>query len=137
MSKKEVIVYTDGGARGNPGPAGSGAALFDTEGNELATAKRFLGEATNNVAEYTAIIIGLELAAEQGATHVEVRMDSELACKQLNREYRVKNEQLAKLFMRVRGAEGPFASVRYVHVRREQNKRADELVNIAIDEAEG
>ena len=129
------IVYSDGGARGNPGPAGSGAVLFDVEGNVLGESKLYLGKATNNVAEYTAIILGLEMAIEKGVDELEARMDSELAVKQLNGEYKVKNQELAKLYLQVYELKSSFKSIKFVHVRREFNKHADKLVNMAIDEA--
>ena len=131
----EAILYTDGGSRGNPGPAGSGAVLFSQDGEVIAEAKRYLGQATNNVAEYTAIIIGLDLAVEHGVTNLLARMDSELAVKQLNGKYRVKNPELAKLFLQVKERAGQLGRVTFEHVRRERNKHADGLVNRAIDEA--
>lgn len=133
---KKGILYTDGGARGNPGPAGSGAVLFNEDGGVIAEASRYIGETTNNVAEYTAIIIGMEMAVAQGITNLEVNMDSELAVKQLNGEYRVKNEGLARLFVQVKQLMGGFEKISFTHVRRERNKHADALVNKAIDEAQ-
>jgi ribonuclease HI len=132
-----LTMYSDGGARGNPGPAGSGAVLFDKDDSVFGEVKRYIGTATNNVAEYTAIIIGMELAIDKGCKVLDARMDSELAVKQLNREYKVKNPNLAKLVLKIRDLEGSFDSVTYQHVRRERNKHADRLVNEAIDEALG
>ncbi len=130
-----AMMYSDGGARGNPGPAGAGAVLFNDDKSVLGEVKRYLGTATNNVAEYTAIIIGMEFAAESGVKVLEARMDSELAVKQLKGIYKVKKPHLAELVLRVRDLEKSFDSVSYEHVRRERNKHADRLVNEAIDEA--
>ncbi len=126
-------LYTDGGSRGNPGPAASGAVLFDEAGEVIDEAMLYLGTATNNVAEYTAIIIGLELAKAHKITELDARMDSELAVKQLKGEYKVKNAELAKLWIRVRELAMGFERVTFSHVRREKNKHADALVNKALD----
>ncbi len=131
----KAILHGDGGSRGNPGPSGSGAVLFDEDGNMMGEAMRFLGVQTNNYAEYTAIIIGLEMALEYNVTDLIVRLDSELAVKQLNGEYRVKNEALARLFLQVKDLTHKFDSIKFEHVRRERNKEADALVNKVIDEA--
>jgi ribonuclease HI len=137
MSKK-VRLYTDGGSRGNPGPAASGAVIYAVkdgeEGKELATATRYLGKETNNQAEYTAVIIGLEKAKELGAKEVEVVMDSELAVRQLNGIYKVKNEELAKRFIEIWRLRQDFAKVTFRHVERAKNARADVLVNKCLDE---
>lgn len=136
---QHVRIYTDGGARGNPGPAGSGAVVKflhedGTEGDTLAAIHKYIGETTNNQAEYYAIIIGLKKAKELGAKHVELVMDSELAVKQLNGQYRVKNPGLAERFLEVKNLMQHFESVRVRHVRRELNKEADALSNAAMDE---
>ena|SRR3989338_5238230 len=137
MSKK-VRLYTDGGSRGNPGPAASGAVIFSLndgeEGQELATATHYLGTATNNQAEYTAVIIGLKKAKELAAKEVDVVMDSELAVRQLNGIYKVKNEDLAKRFMEIWHLRQDFDQVTFRHVARAKNKRADALVNKCLDE---
>ncbi|MFC1788193.1 ribonuclease HI family protein [Patescibacteria group bacterium] len=134
---KKFRIYTDGGSRGNPGPAASGAVLKDLkdgkEGEVIDTVSRYLGKATNNQAEYTAIIIGLERAKHLEAVEVEMYMDSELAVKQLNGEYKVKDPDLAKLFMKVWNLSQSFKKVTYTHVRREKNKEADALVNQSLD----
>ena len=129
----KVITHTDGGARGNPGPAGLGVYITDADGNVLMEHSRYLGEQTNNHAEYMAIIDALEHAKQLGADEVDMYMDSELAVKQLNHEYKVRNAGLIPLFMRVWNLSTGFKKVRYIHVRREKNKQADRLVNIAID----
>jgi len=134
----KLRIYTDGGSRGNPGPAASGAVLKKMidgrEGEIMDTVTRYLGKTTNNQAEYTAIIIGLERAKHLGATEVEVVMDSELAVKQMNGEYRVKNPDLAKRYMEVHNLLTDFKKVTFRHVRRELNKEADAAVNRCIDE---
>jgi ribonuclease HI len=128
-----LVVYTDGAARGNPGPAGAGAHLEDDAGKHVASVEQFIGEATNNVAEYTALLIGLERAHALGARAVEVRADSELMVKQMRGEYRVRNAGLKPLFERARALASRFDAVTYVHVRREFNQAADRLANHAID----
>ena len=127
-------LFTDGGSRGNPGPAASGAVLFDMDGNVIDEAMLYLGTATNNVAEYTAIVIGLELAKAHNVTELDARMDSELAVKQLKGEYKVKNAELAKLWIQVRELAAGFDRVAFTHVRREGNKHPGALVNKALDE---
>jgi ribonuclease HI len=130
---KKLIIHTDGGARGNPGPAALGVFITDETGAVLKEHGRYLGEQTNNYAEYMAIIDALQHAKEFGADEVDMYMDSELAVKQLNGEYRVKNTGLALLFMQVHNLRLGFKKVRFTHVRRERNKDADRLVNAAID----
>ena len=132
-----VIAYTDGGSRGNPGPAGSGAVIYDEKGHkELAAISEYLGPTTNNVAEYTAVIMALQKAKELGATRVHVRMDSELVCRQMSGQYRVKQPHLQTLFVRVHNLSQEFEKVTYEHVRREKNVRADELANEAMDKGQ-
>ena len=132
----ELIVCTDGGARGNPGPAAIGVSICNTDGDEVDAVAQTIGEATNNVAEYTAVIVGLRRAAELGARAVEVRSDSMLLVEQLNGRYKVRKDHLKLLVADARAAASAFEQVRFVHVRREQNTRADALVNEALD-AEG
>ena len=135
---KTIRIYTDGGSRGNPGPAASGAVLKELkdgkEGETIATASKYLGVSTNNQAEYTAIIIGLEKAKEISAKTVEVYMDSELATKQLNGEYKVIDAEIAKRFLEVKNLLHSFSSVKFKHIRREKNKEADAIVNKVLDE---
>lgn len=139
MSTKytHLKIYTDGGSRGNPGPAASGAVLYSEEGEVVATASKYLGKDTNNQAEYTAIIIGLEKAKSLGAETIELCMDSELAVKQLKGEYKVKNPEIAKRFLEVKNLIVQFDHVKIKHVRRELNKAADALVNKVLDEKKG
>jgi ribonuclease H / adenosylcobalamin/alpha-ribazole phosphatase len=124
---------TDGGARGNPGPAAYGYVLEDEDGTVLAAHGERIGIATNNVAEYSGLIAGLEKALELGLDEVEVVSDSELMVKQMRGEYRVKNEALQELWSRARRLAGQVGSVGYTAVRREHNKLADTLVNEALD----
>ncbi len=132
-SPNKLIIYTDGGARGNPGPAGLGVYITDEDGRVILEHSRFLGDRTNNQAEYMAIVDALREAKTLGAEEVAVFMDSELAVKQLNHEYKVKNAELAELFLKVWNMTQGFKKVTFTHVRREKNKEADRLVNIAID----
>jgi ribonuclease HI len=128
----KLQIYTDGGARGNPGPAGIGVVIWN--GNELVGRhKKYIGEATNNQAEYQAIILGLEQAKKLGAEELECFLDSELVVKQLNREYKVKDKDLAPLFVRVWNLSLGFKKIIFRHVPREENREADKLVNEAID----
>lgn len=134
---KQLRIYTDGGARGNPGPAASGAVLKwltgGREGEIVARVSRYLGHTTNNQAEYTAIIIGLEKAQELHAAEVEVYLDSELAARQLTGVYRVKNPEIAKRFLEVQELSEEFDEVTFHHIPREKNKEADAVVNQCID----
>ncbi len=133
---RRVTVYADGAARGNPGPAGAGVHIVDARGRRVSEASRYLGEATNNVAEYRALILGLELARELGASEVELRADSELIIRQMTGEYRVRNARLQELYQQAQALEQAFHSVGYVHVPRAQNRAADRLANLAIDQEE-
>ena len=133
MSQPAWTLFTYGASRGNPGQAGAGAVLFNAEGHELAARSLYLGECTNNVAEYRALIWGLKTAVNCGVTDLVVRADSELVVKQMRGEYRVKHPGLQPLFARAKDLARELASVRYEHVRREQNTHADELANAAMD----
>lgn len=136
-----IIIHTDGGARGNPGPAGIGATIEDESGKMLAEVSEYIGEQTNNYAEYQALIRVLEeckklFGAELKNIEVEVRMDSELVVRQLSGMYKVKEPTLKEKFAevaRMRLEDAP--NTTFKHVYREENKRADELVNRAIDAA--
>jgi ribonuclease HI len=129
----KAVLFTDGGARGNPGPAAYGFVLETEDGDVVAAVGAAIGEATNNVAEYSGLIAGLRRAAEEGVTELEVRSDSELMVKQMRGEYRVKNAGLVPLSAEARRLARTLDSVRYVHVRREKNELADRLVNEALD----
>lgn len=128
-----LILYTDGAARGNPGPAGIGALLVDEEGRTVATLAEGLGHATNNQAEYRAVIEGLRLAKEHGASRVLVRSDSKLLVEQLKGAWKVKHAGLKPLHAQARAAARAFDRVDYEHVRREENVEADALANEGVD----
>ena len=130
-----LIIHSDGGSRGNPGPAAIGAVLTDESGGEVAVISEYIGETTNNQAEYRALLAALEKAAEFDVDRLECRLDSLLVVKQLNREYKVKDPGIAQIFVKVWNAAAQFKNISFVHVRREYNKRADELVNVALDNA--
>ena len=128
-----VIIHTDGGARGNPGPAAIGVVIeLDGKKHQF---KEYIGETTNNQAEYRAVILALEKAATLSANEVDIFLDSELVQQQLSGNYKVKNKDLAPLFVKVWNLSQQFKRVKYTHVRREDNKLADKLVNQAFDEA--
>jgi ribonuclease HI len=130
------VIYTDGAARGNPGPAGAGVCIRDAAGRVLVERGRYLGEATNNVAEYRALLIGLEEARRLGSPEVQVRSDSELLVRQMRGVYRVRSAPLQELHARAKALEREFERVEYVHVTREHNRDADRLANRAIDSHE-
>ena len=131
----KALLYTDGGARGNPGPAAFGYVLEAEDGTVLDARGEAIGTATNNVAEYRGLLAGLESAIERGVDEVEVVSDSELLVKQMNGEYRVKNEALRQLSLEAARLARQVGKVRYTAVRREQNELADRLVNEALDAA--
>jgi ribonuclease HI len=133
----EWIVRCDGGSRGNPGPAALGYVLLDPAGREAEARGACIGPATNNVAEYRALIAGLEAAARAGADPLLVCMDSELVVRQMTGEYRVKNAGLKPLHAEARRALAKLGRVRFTSVRREANTHADRLVNEALDEVLG
>ena len=137
----KIILYTDGGARGNPGPAGAGVVVTDESGRVLTEAKKFLGRATNNEAEWQAAALGYEtLKKFFGQTKlktlaIEHRLDSELVVKQLGGQYQIKEKRLWPFFMQIwNGRVADFPAVTFVHIPRAQNARADELANQAMDE---
>jgi ribonuclease H / adenosylcobalamin/alpha-ribazole phosphatase len=130
----EVVVWTDGGARGNPGPAGYGVVVTNGRGEELAELSEGIGWATNNVAEYRGVLAGLELARSLGARRVVVRADSLLVVNQQLGRWKVKNEGLRPLADEARRLARRFERVRWQHVPRERNRRADELANRAMDQ---
>ena len=129
----KVVVHVDGGARGNPGPAAAAAVATAPDGGELAERSAYIGETTNNVAEYRALLLGLELARELGAREVEVVNDSELVARQVGGEYKVKNAGLKPLFLEAMRTLREFDAWAVRSVRREHNERADELVNEVLD----
>jgi ribonuclease HI len=129
-----MIVYADGAARGNPGPAGIGVVLTDGRGRTLEEIAEGIGPATNNVAEYRAVLAGLEAAAERGARSVLVRSDSRLLVEQLSGRFRVKNPRLVRLHEEARGLMKRFRDVAFEHVPREMNRDADRLANRGVDQ---
>jgi ribonuclease HI len=130
---EKVIIFTDGGARGNPGPAGIGAVIYNEHKKVIAEISEFLGVATNNQAEYKALIAAFRKAADLGAAELECYLDSELVVKQLKGEYRVKDKDLAVLFLAIHNLSLSFKKITYTHMPRERNKEADRLANEAMD----
>jgi ribonuclease HI len=131
-----ITVYIDGGARGNPGPAGYGVRVEDAAGTLVAELHGGLGVATNNVAEYNGLLAALAWALAHDERDVHVRSDSELLVKQMRGEYKVKHPGLQPLYARARLLVAKLNRVRFEHVRRELNKEADRLSNLGMDEAE-
>jgi ribonuclease H / adenosylcobalamin/alpha-ribazole phosphatase len=129
----EVVINADGGARGNPGPAGIGAVVADLDGTVLAEVAEGIGWTTNNVAEYKAVIAGLERARDLGARRVLVRADSLLVISQLKGAWKVRQEHLKPLWEQARRLARGFEKVTWEHVRRERNRAADALANKAMD----
>ena len=132
MSKK-LTIYVDGGSRGNPGPAGIGVVVLDDKGKKLKSFDKYIGIATNNIAEYNAVIYGLQEALIEKADEIELRLDSELAAQQLKGEYRVKNTNIKPLFEQALHLLSGFKKFTIKHIAREKNKEADKLVNKAIN----
>ncbi|MDP9068926.1 MAG: ribonuclease HI family protein [Actinomycetota bacterium] len=130
-----ATLYTDGGARGNPGPAGIGVVLRDENGDVVGEIARGIGDATNNVAEYEALIAGLELALESGVRDIEIYMDSELVVSQLLGRWKIKKDTLRPLAVKARALMGRFDSFSLSHVARELNADADRLANQGMDAA--
>lgn len=136
----DYTLSTDGGARGNPGPAGAGAVIQDAKNETVREISEYLGEVTNNQAEYQALILGLEALESLGVVgkDILVRMDSELIIEQMKGHYKVKNEGLKPLYQRARAIVAALGgTVTFTHVLRQYNKRADALVNQAVDTAIG
>ncbi|SHM06281.1 ribonuclease HI [Caldanaerovirga acetigignens] len=134
---ERLKVYVDGASRGNPGDAGIGIVMLDENGNVVKEMSDYIGQTTNNIAEYTALITALKEALEMGCEEVEVFSDSELMVKQINGQYQIKNEGIKRLYSQVTQLMKEFRSFSINHVRREYNKRADELANEGIDMALG
>jgi ribonuclease HI len=130
----EATLFADGGSRGNPGPAASGAVLVDPAGEVIEEVGAFLGIATNNVAEWTALILGLQAAANRGIRRLDVRLDSELVVKQIRGEYRVKHVDLQPLHRRALALVRGFEHFDIRHIPRKQNALADSLVNQVLDQ---
>lgn len=134
MNYMKLTIYTDGGARGNPGPGGIGAVAKDENGKIVFEISEYIGTATNNQAEYKAVVAAIKKAHDLKAEELDFYLDSELVVKQLNREYRVKNADLAPLFVQIYNVIMKFKKVTFRHVPREMNQEADKLVNKALDE---
>jgi probable phosphoglycerate mutase len=130
-----ITAYTDGGSRGNPGPAGYGVRIESEDGSLVTELYGALPSATNNVAEYRGLIAALTWALEHGESQLVIRSDSELLVKQMRGEYRVKHPGLQPLYNEARALVARLARVRFEHVRRELNKEADRLANLAMDQA--
>ena len=133
MKSKKFFLYADGGSRGNPGPSGIGVIIKDAKQKKVKELSRYIGEATNNIAEYNALVLGLEEAAALDASDIVIYLDSELLVKQLSGEYRVKDEAMRVLFEKALGILKHFDSFEIQHIAREKNKEADKLVNKAIN----
>lgn len=133
MKYDKLMIYTDGGARGNPGPAAIGAVIYDEKKNVLFEISEYIGETTNNQAEYRAVIAAIKKAKELSANELEFFLDSELVVNQLNQNYKIKNKDLAPLFVQIYNVSLDFKKVSYKYIPREMNKEADKLVNKALD----
>jgi len=130
---KKLIIHTDGGARGNPGPAGIGIVMADEQGKIIKTISRYLGRATNNQAEYQALLTAINEAVKLKAQEADFYLDSELVVKQMKREYKVKDKELQSLFVKIYNQTLQFKKISFHHVGREKNKEADALANKAMD----
>jgi ribonuclease HI len=129
----EIWLFTDGGARGNPGPAACAAVLTTDLGEIIATESKYLGTTTNNMAEYEGLLLGFELAKQHNVQNLKVHMDSELIVMQMNGAYRVKEPRLKEKWELAKQLKLHFPQLKIVHVRREKNKHADQLVNETLD----
>jgi ribonuclease HI len=135
MNYKKIIVYSDGGSRGNPGPAGVGVLLYDNDGNLIESRAEYIGKQTNNQAEYHALILGLVEARSYGAEEVSCYLDSELVAKQMKGEYKVKNANVLPLHSVAKNLVKNFKEVKFFNVPRREIEEADKLVNKAINRA--
>ena len=140
---KKIIIYTDGGSRGNPGPSAIGVVFRNEIGQEIKNYSQYIGEATNNEAEYNALIFGLEKFKQlfgkklAQVSEIEIRSDSELLVKQMNGEYKLSDEKIQKFFIEIWNLKIDFKNVKFKHIPREKNKEADRLVNEALDGEKG
>jgi ribonuclease HI len=133
LKNKRVEIFVDGGARGNPGPAGVGVLILDASGKKIKDVSKYIGEATNNIAEYSALLYGLEEALILRADEIKINLDSELVARQLSGEYRVKDANIRPLFERAVNMLKSFKNFEINHIDRSKNKEADKLVNKAIN----
>jgi ribonuclease HI len=131
---KSVEIFIDGASRGNPGPASAAFIIKDLEGNPLVRRSLFIGENTNNVAEYFALTLALDEAKRLGAHEAVVKSDSELITKQMRGEYRIKNSTLKLFFKKAKNLAARFDAIDFVHINRSENKEADRLANAELDE---
>lgn len=132
---KKYIVYTDGGSRGNPWPSGCGVFIADANGAPVEKRHKYIGHATNNIAEYTAALLGIKRAIELGATAIDLRADSQLLIEQLSGRYKIKNVELKKLAGEIGDMlRSWWGDITFTHVYREYNKEADRLSNVAMDD---
>lgn len=131
--QKKLILYVDGAARGNPGPAGIGAVICSSRGKELKRISEYLGEATNNVAEYSALIFALQEAKKYRAEWIKIYADSQLLVQQLKGEYKIKNRTLKLFFERAKHLMSPYQKVELFYISRAKNKGADKIANEAIE----
>lgn len=129
-----IVAYIDGGARGNPGPAGYGVRIENEQGELINEFNGYLGTSTNNVAEYNGLLAALKYATEHGHRSVRIKSDSELLVKQMRGEYRVKHPRLLPLYQEAKALAHDLDRIVFEHVRREHNKDADRLANLAMDE---
>lgn len=134
---QKLTIFTDGGARGNPGPAGIGVVIYDDKDNEMSSVSESIGTATNNVAEYKAVVRALEHVAtivdNTKAIKITLKLDSQLVERQLNGAYKVKDAGMKELYAEAKELIEQYSSVEFIHVKRELNKVADKLVNQALD----
>ena len=141
--QQKLIIYTDGGSRGNPGPAALGVVFVDASGKVIKEYGKALGRKTNNEAEYEAVLFALQKVRalfgreKLGLMHIEMRMDSQLVAKQLTGEYKIEEEHLWPLFMKIWNTRMDFPNITFCHVPREENRRADAMVNQALDHEQG
>lgn len=130
---REITIYTDGGARGNPGPAAIGFVIYDDNQRVIKQKGEFIGEATNNYAEYMAVVRALEEAKKINPEVINFYLDSNLVVQQLNQKYKIKNEELGRLFIKIWNLRQSFKKVTFTYIPRTKNKIADSLVNKALD----
>lgn len=134
----KLLIYTDGWARFNPGPAGIGVFITDEKGKKIEARYKYLGIATNNQAEYQGALHGIRRGIELGATEIELRMDSNLVVEQLSGNFKIKNPELKVIFGDIQDLLRSWSGkIRFIHIRRELNKEADRLSNVAMDEGMG
>ena len=133
----QIIAHTDGASRGNPGPAAIGIYITDINGNLLSEVSKYLGEGTNNYAEYSAVIQALELSIKNKVNSVLIKSDSEFLVRQLNGKYKVKSKSIIKLYENCKKLMTKLDSCKFEHVRRENNTEADRLANMALDKIYG